>query len=101
MFPVRMNVSVVGSYSSAMLNGFRPSSYSRQVKSVRCDPRFNDYPAANRNLCAVGKHKAGDLGIDMHAVNHFSDYGSLEEAHGLSNRQEGAERTELSMAVIA
>jgi hypothetical protein len=35
--------------------------------------RLNDYPATNRDLCAVGKHKAGDLGIDMHAVNLFSD----------------------------
>ena len=61
---------------------------------MRASPRLNNYPATNRDLCAVGKHKAGDLGIDMHAVNLFSDQGSLEEAHGLSNRQEGTERTE-------
>ena len=62
---------------------------------MTCSPRLNDYPATNRYLCAVGKHKASDLGIDMHAVNLFSDKGSLKEAHGLSNRQEGTENAEL------
>ena len=35
--------------------------------------KFDGYPATNRDLCAVGEHNAGGLGIDMHAVNLYSD----------------------------